>query len=238
MLQEQFKSILARLLATICKDGDVPTYNGLKRGPRLPITLLERTMIPRTIPTFLTIRYPGISRPDVTIEKSTRGISSSPWDGRLSDVYRCDSNRSEGARRAMFLCYSLKAYRHSSISCFFCRSRLGCTSSGTSCSGSATCGACTPTREGFYAPRIAVLCPCKGMEPGLEPNLVALTEFDRQKRDFLHPCFRLRSRGEHCETGRHEYTGEGPCADCRRTCGVRPKSEQFVRGDRAIPRGI
>jgi len=82
MLQEQFKSILARRLAKICKDGDVPTYNGLKRGPRLPITLLERTMIPRTIPTFLTIRYPGISRPDVTIEKSTRCISSSPWDGR------------------------------------------------------------------------------------------------------------------------------------------------------------
>ena len=81
MLQEQFKSILARLLAKICKDGDVPTYNGLKRGPRLPITLLERTMIPRTIPTFLTIRYPGISRPDVTIEKSARGISSSPSPG-------------------------------------------------------------------------------------------------------------------------------------------------------------
>ena len=85
----------------------------------------------------------------------------------------------------MFLCYSLKAYRHSSISWHFCRSRLGCTSSGTSCSGSATCGACTPTREGFYAPRIAVLCPCKGMEPGLEPNLVALTEFDRQNYEIF-----------------------------------------------------
>src|SRR4029077_11123323 len=28
----------------------------------------------RTMPKFLTIRYPGISRPDVTIPKSTRGI--------------------------------------------------------------------------------------------------------------------------------------------------------------------
>jgi len=31
---------------------------------------------------------------------------------------------------------------------------------------------------GFNAPRAAVLCPCKGMELGLESNLVALTEFD------------------------------------------------------------
>jgi ceramide glucosyltransferase len=31
---------------------------------------------------------------------------------------------------------------------------------------------------GFNAPRVALLCPCKGMEPGLERNLVALTEFD------------------------------------------------------------
>src|SRR5258708_12573522 len=31
---------------------------------------------------------------------------------------------------------------------------------------------------GFHAPRGALLCPCKGLEPGLERNLVALTEFD------------------------------------------------------------
>ena len=31
---------------------------------------------------------------------------------------------------------------------------------------------------GFYMPRAAVLCPCKGMEPGLERNLTALTEFE------------------------------------------------------------
>jgi len=33
------------------------------------------------------------------------------------------------------------------------------------------------TDPGFYAPRTAVLCPCRGMEPGLERNLVSLTEF-------------------------------------------------------------
>ncbi len=34
------------------------------------------------------------------------------------------------------------------------------------------------THPGFYAPRVAVICPCKGMEPGLDRNLLALCEFD------------------------------------------------------------
>ena len=38
---------------------------------------------------------------------------------------------------------------------------------------------------GFYAPRVALLCPCKGMEPGLERNLVALTEFERQNYEIF-----------------------------------------------------
>jgi len=38
---------------------------------------------------------------------------------------------------------------------------------------------------GFYAPRVAVLCPCKGIEPGLERNLVSLTEFDRQNYEIF-----------------------------------------------------
>jgi ceramide glucosyltransferase len=38
---------------------------------------------------------------------------------------------------------------------------------------------------GFYAPRVAVLCPCKGMEPGLERNLGTLTEFDRQNYEVF-----------------------------------------------------
>jgi ceramide glucosyltransferase len=31
---------------------------------------------------------------------------------------------------------------------------------------------------GFYAPRVALICPCKGFEPGLEQNLTALTTQD------------------------------------------------------------
>src|SRR5271168_2011530 len=38
---------------------------------------------------------------------------------------------------------------------------------------------------GFYAPSTAVLCPCKGVEPGLERNLVSLTEFDYQSYEIF-----------------------------------------------------
>src|SRR6267142_1394666 len=38
---------------------------------------------------------------------------------------------------------------------------------------------------GFYAPKVAVLCPCKGVEPGVERNLVPLTEFERQNYEIF-----------------------------------------------------
>jgi ceramide glucosyltransferase len=38
---------------------------------------------------------------------------------------------------------------------------------------------------GFNAPRVALLCPCKGVEPGLERNLVALTEFSHQNYELF-----------------------------------------------------
>jgi ceramide glucosyltransferase len=41
------------------------------------------------------------------------------------------------------------------------------------------------TDPGFYAPHTAVLCPCKGLEPGLERNLTALTEFDHQNYEVF-----------------------------------------------------
>ncbi len=41
------------------------------------------------------------------------------------------------------------------------------------------------TDPGFYAPRVAVLCPCKGIEPGLERNLLSLTEFARQNYEIF-----------------------------------------------------
>ena len=41
------------------------------------------------------------------------------------------------------------------------------------------------TDPGFYAPRTAVLCPCRGMEPDLERNLVSLCEFNRQNYEVF-----------------------------------------------------
>jgi len=41
------------------------------------------------------------------------------------------------------------------------------------------------TDPGFYSPRVAVFCPCKGIEPGLERNLLALTEFERQNYEIF-----------------------------------------------------
>jgi hypothetical protein len=39
--------------------------------------------------------------------------------------------------------------------------------------------------RGFYAPRVAVICPVKGIEPGLEQNLAGLAGFDYpQKHHF------------------------------------------------------
>ena len=34
------------------------------------------------------------------------------------------------------------------------------------------------SHSGFYAPRVALFCPVKGLEPGLDQNLAALTSFD------------------------------------------------------------
>jgi ceramide glucosyltransferase len=41
------------------------------------------------------------------------------------------------------------------------------------------------TDPGFHAPRVAVLCPCKGVEPGLERNLVSLMEFNHQNYEVF-----------------------------------------------------
>jgi ceramide glucosyltransferase len=41
------------------------------------------------------------------------------------------------------------------------------------------------TDPGFFAPRTAVICPCRGIEPGLERNLVSLCEFDHQNYEVF-----------------------------------------------------
>jgi cellulose synthase/poly-beta-1,6-N-acetylglucosamine synthase-like glycosyltransferase len=41
------------------------------------------------------------------------------------------------------------------------------------------------TDPGFFAPHTAVICPCRGIEPGLERNLVSLCEFDHQNYEVF-----------------------------------------------------
>jgi cellulose synthase/poly-beta-1,6-N-acetylglucosamine synthase-like glycosyltransferase len=41
------------------------------------------------------------------------------------------------------------------------------------------------TDPGFFAPHTAVICPCRGMEPGLERNLVSLCEFAHQNYEVF-----------------------------------------------------
>jgi ceramide glucosyltransferase len=43
------------------------------------------------------------------------------------------------------------------------------------------------SHAGFYAPVAAVICPCKGNEPGLEENLMALTRFDYPNYEIFFP---------------------------------------------------
>ena len=43
------------------------------------------------------------------------------------------------------------------------------------------------SHSGFYAPRVALICPVKGMEPGLELNLSALLSFDYPDYEIFFP---------------------------------------------------
>lgn len=43
------------------------------------------------------------------------------------------------------------------------------------------------SHSGFYAPQVAVICPCKGIDIGLEENLLALTRFDHPNYEIFIP---------------------------------------------------
>jgi cellulose synthase/poly-beta-1,6-N-acetylglucosamine synthase-like glycosyltransferase len=53
----------------------------------------------------------------------------------------------------------------------------------------------------LYAPRVALLCPVKGAEPGLEKNLTALTEFDYSSYEVFFAAASSLDRG--AEIARH-----------------------------------
>jgi len=137
-------------------------------------------MIPRTIPKFLTIRYPGVSSPDVTIAASTRAILPS-----LKDVYRCDSTCSERPRQVLWLCYSQIRVETLFYILAFLQILLGVYLIWQAVQWLGYVRRQLHTDPGFYAPRVALLCPCKGIEPGLERNLLSLTEFERQNYEIF-----------------------------------------------------
>jgi cellulose synthase/poly-beta-1,6-N-acetylglucosamine synthase-like glycosyltransferase len=77
------------------------------------------------------------------------------------------------------------------------------------------------TDPGFYAPRTAVLCPCKGMEPGLERNLTALCEFDHQNYEVFFilasesdPAASIVKRVASQARGKCHVIFAGPPRDC------------------------
>jgi ceramide glucosyltransferase len=77
------------------------------------------------------------------------------------------------------------------------------------------------TDPGFYSPRTAVLCPCKGVEPGLERNLTALCEFDHQNYEvFLvlasesDPASSIVKRVASQARGKGHVIIAGPPQDC------------------------
>jgi ceramide glucosyltransferase len=43
------------------------------------------------------------------------------------------------------------------------------------------------THAGFYAPQVALICPCKGVEMGLEDNLLALTRLEYSNYEIFIP---------------------------------------------------
>jgi ceramide glucosyltransferase len=77
------------------------------------------------------------------------------------------------------------------------------------------------TDPGFYSPRTAVLCPCKGVEPGLERNLTALCEFDHQNYEVFFilaaesdPAASIVKRVASQARGKGHVIIAGPPQDC------------------------
>jgi ceramide glucosyltransferase len=77
------------------------------------------------------------------------------------------------------------------------------------------------TDPGFYSPRTAVLCPCRGMEPGLERNLTALCEFDHQNYEVFFilasesdPAASIVKRVASQARGKGHVIFAGPAQNC------------------------
>jgi ceramide glucosyltransferase len=110
------------------------------------------------------------------------------------------------------------------------------------------------SHAGFYAPLAAVICPCKGSEPGLEENLTALANFDYPNYEIyfslassLDPALRSVERVKLTSPHPVHIVIAGPAQDCsekvfnlRRAVESLPENvEVFVFTDSDVrnPRG-
>lgn len=110
------------------------------------------------------------------------------------------------------------------------------------------------SHAGFYAPVAAVICPCKGNEPGLEENLTALTRFDYPNYEIyfslatsLDPALKVIERVKAASERSVHIFLAGPATDCsqkvhslRRAVESLPEKFDafvFVDSDVRLPRG-
>lgn len=77
------------------------------------------------------------------------------------------------------------------------------------------------SHTGFYAPVTAVICPCKGLEPGLEENLTALVKFEYPNYEIyftvatsLDPALRIIERVKAASSRPVHIVIAGPPEDC------------------------
>jgi cellulose synthase/poly-beta-1,6-N-acetylglucosamine synthase-like glycosyltransferase len=77
------------------------------------------------------------------------------------------------------------------------------------------------SHAGFYAPVAAVICPCKGNEPGLEENLMSLTRFDYPNYEIyfpiasgLDPALKVIERVKTASVRPVHVVVAGPAQDC------------------------
>jgi len=110
------------------------------------------------------------------------------------------------------------------------------------------------SHAGFYAPVAAVICPCKGNEPGLEENLTALTRFEYPNYDIyfalatsLDPALKIIERVKAAAQRPVHIVIAGPPEDCgekvynlRRTVEALPDKFEvlvFTDSDVRLSRG-
>jgi len=88
---------------------------------------------------------------------------------------------------------------------------------------------------GFYTPRTAVLCPCKGLEAGLERNLAALTEFEYPNYEIFFilasasdsAYTAVKRIAEHSKVAAHVVIAERPEACGEKVNNLRVAIEQL-----------